>query len=58
MPVSFVGEHIETLHELDIQYRELAEKLGVTRYLRVPAPGTHPAFIQCLARRTLDALPR
>jgi len=58
MPVSFVGEHIETLHELDIQYRELAEKLGVTRYLRAPAPGVHPAFIQCLLRRTLEALER
>jgi ferrochelatase len=58
VPVSFVGEHIETLHELDIQYRELAEKLGVKRYLRVPAPGLHPAFIRCLTRRTLEALER
>ncbi len=58
MPVSFVGEHIETLHELDIQYREVAGKLGVGRYLRVPAPGTHPAFIHCLVRRTLEALER
>jgi ferrochelatase len=58
MPVSFVGEHIETLHELDIQYRELARGLGVTRYLRVPAPGVHPAFIHCLLKRTLEALDR
>ncbi len=58
MPVSFTGEHIETLHELDIQYRELAAKLGVTRYLRVPAPGVHPAFIHCLLKRTLEALGR
>ncbi|MFZ1614737.1 MAG: ferrochelatase [Holophaga sp.] len=57
VPVSFVGEHIETLHELDIQYRELAEKLGVKRYLRVPAPGVHPDFVQCLVKRTLAALP-
>jgi len=56
MPVSFVGEHIETLHELDIEYREVAEKGGITRYLRVPAPGVHPAFIRCLLRKTLAAL--
>jgi len=56
VPISFVGEHIETLHELDIQYRELAQRVGVRRYLRVPAPGLHPAFIHCLARRTLEAL--
>lgn len=56
VPVSFVGEHIETLHELDIQYRELAQKLGVARYLRVPAPGTHPEFVKCLVKLTLNAL--
>lgn len=58
VPVSFVGEHIETLHELDIQYRELAEKLGVKRYLRVPAPGIHPDFVSCLVRQTITALAR
>jgi ferrochelatase len=58
LPVSFVGEHIETLHELDIEYREVARKVGITRYLRVPVPGVHPAFIQCLVRRTLEALER
>ncbi|MBP1629091.1 MAG: ferrochelatase, partial [Holophagaceae bacterium] len=57
MPVSFVGEHIETLFELDIEYRELAEKCGVTRFLRVPALGTDPAFIRALARLTLQGLP-
>lgn len=56
VPISFVGEHIETLHELDIQYRELAGRLGVARYLRVPALGLHPAFLQCLTRRVLEAL--
>jgi len=56
LPISFVGEHIETLHELDIQYREIAGKAGVRRYLRVPAPGTHPDFIKCLVKGTLRVL--
>ena len=56
MPVSFVGEHIETLHELDIQYREVAQHAGIRGYHRVPAPGVHPAFIRCLVRRTMEAL--
>lgn len=58
MPVSFVGEHIETLHELDIQYRAVAHEAGIRSYRRVPAPGTHPAFIRCLVRRTMEALER
>jgi len=51
VPVSFVSEHIETLHELDIQFRELAMKAGVRSYRRLPAPGAHPAFIRCLSER-------
>jgi len=56
LPVSFVTEHIETLHELDILFKEVALSAGVRSYRRLPAPATHPAYIRCLARRTLEAL--
>ena len=49
VPIAFVSEHSETLVELDIEYRELAEHGGVPAYHRVPAPGTHQAFIGGLA---------
>jgi ferrochelatase len=55
-PIAFVSEHSETLVELDIEYRKLADDAGVPRYIRVPAIGTHPAFIGALAdlvRRTM-----
>ncbi len=45
-PIAFVSEHSETLVELDIEYGELAKKSGVKTYIRVPAVGTHPAFIR------------
>ncbi len=48
-PISFVSEHSETLVELDIEYRGLAERCGVPNYVRVPALGTHPGFIDALA---------
>lgn len=48
VPISFVSEHSETLHEIDIVYRELAESLGM-RFSRVPTVGSHPLFIRCLA---------
>ena len=57
-PIAFVSEHSETLVELDIEYGEVARKAGVPRYIRVPAMGTHPAFIRALAdlvRRSLIA---
>lgn len=50
VPIAFVSEHSETLVELDIEYRELATESGVPLYLRVPAVGVTPAFIDGLAR--------
>jgi len=58
VPIAFVSEHSETLVELDIEYRHLAEKHGARGYFRVPTVGTAPEFIAGLAalvRRGLRA---
>ena len=49
VPIAFVSEHSETLVELDVEYRELAEKMGVPGYYRSPAQNSDPAFIAALA---------
>lgn len=49
VPIAFVSEHIETMHELDIQLQETAREAGVTTYRRVPTVSVHPAFIEGLA---------
>ncbi|MEM6349977.1 MAG: ferrochelatase [Cyanobacteria bacterium P01_D01_bin.14] len=56
VPISFVSEHIETLQEIDIEYRELAEEAGIQGFHRVPALNTHPGFIHDLAQMVTDAL--
>jgi len=56
VPIAFVSEHSETLVELDIDYRVLAQGAGVRDYLRVPTVGTHPQFIACLAQLVLQSL--
>ncbi len=48
-PIAFVSEHSETLVELDVEYRELAHKLGVPGYFRVPAQNSDAGFIASLA---------
>ena len=48
-PIAFVSEHSETLVELDIEYRKLADAAGVPAYLRAPTVGAHPAFVDALA---------
>jgi len=49
VPVAFVSEHSETLVELDIEYKELADKNGCIEYIRIPALGTNPDFINSLS---------
>ncbi len=56
VPISFVSEHIETLQEIDIEYREIATEAGIENFFRVPAMNTHPTFINSLAGLVMNAL--
>ena len=55
-PHAFVSEHVETLVELDMEYRHRAEELKIPYYARVPTVGTHPAFVAGLAQLVQDSL--
>ena len=48
VPIAFVSEHSETLVELDIEYKKLAEINGCINYIRIPALGVNDAFIESL----------
>jgi len=48
IPIAFVTEHIETLHEIDIETRAEAGHLGITQFEMMPALNDHPKFIGCL----------
>jgi protoporphyrin/coproporphyrin ferrochelatase len=56
VPIAFVSEHSETLVELDVEYRHLAERLGVPGYVRVPTPNADLGFIATLAEQVRGAL--
>ncbi len=56
VPVAFVTDHIETLHEINIEAREEAHELGVTRFEMVPGLNSSPTFISCLGDLPLAAL--
>ncbi|XP_066397236.1 ferrochelatase-1, chloroplastic-like isoform X2 [Miscanthus floridulus] len=57
VPVSFVSEHIETLEEIDMEYKELALESGIENWGRVPALGCTSTFISDLADAVVEALP-
>jgi protoporphyrin/coproporphyrin ferrochelatase len=49
VPISFVSDHLETLQEMDIQYKNLAADLGIRQFHRTAALNLYPKFIQALA---------
>lgn len=57
VPISFVSEHIETLEEIDMEYRELAIESGIKEWRRVPALGVNKKFIEDLSEAVMDAVP-
>jgi ferrochelatase len=54
VPVAFVSEHSETLVELDIDYRKMAEAAGVLGFYRVQALNMEHFFIESLADMCLE----
>jgi len=56
VPISFVTEHIETLHEINIEARDEAKKVGMERFRMMPAVGDSPLFIGALKELVLDAV--
>ena len=54
---SFVSEHIETLEEIDMEYKHLALESGIENWGRVPALGCTSSFITDLADAVVEALP-
>ena len=54
VPIAFVSEHSETLVELDIEYKELADKNGCKNYLRVPALGKNENYIKAMSNLIIN----
>jgi protoporphyrin/coproporphyrin ferrochelatase len=62
IPIAFVTDHIETLHEINIDVRERAMHAGIEQFELMPALNDHPKFIACLTdlvqRQSAHPIPR
>lgn len=56
VPISFVSDHVETEFELDIEYREDADKNGIENYIVMKGLNDSPTFITALKEISLNAL--
>ena len=55
VPISFVSDHVETLYEVDMLYKDMANKLGI-RQERSPSLNLNPKFIEALKELVLDII--
>jgi ferrochelatase len=56
VPVGFVSDHMEVVHDLDVEAAQTAERLGL-RLARAATPGSHPRFVSMiteLVRERID----
>jgi ferrochelatase len=56
VPVAFASDHLETLFELGIEYRHLAENAGVEQYEITTGLNDSPRFIEALSQVVLAHL--
>jgi protoporphyrin/coproporphyrin ferrochelatase len=56
VPLGFTSDHIETLYEIDVEYRDLAAQHGITRFRRAKALNDSPLFADALADILLEHL--
>ncbi len=54
VPISFVSDHVETLYEIDIEYKELAQTMGID-LKRTESLNVIPGFIDGLCNLVLGA---
>jgi ferrochelatase len=54
VPISFVCDHVETLEEIDIGYRELATTKGIVHFCRAPSLNDHSDFLDAMAALVRD----
>ncbi|MBA4312923.1 MAG: ferrochelatase [Chlorobiaceae bacterium] len=56
IPISFVTDHIETLHEIGIEMRKYAMENGASRFEIMPALNNDADFIACLTALVLEQI--
>ena len=56
IPISFVSDHIETLFELDIEYRMIADEVGIENYMVMKGLNNSKTFIEALKELALQAI--
>jgi ferrochelatase len=53
VPIGFISDHMEVIHDLDVEAREVADDIGLVM-ARAGTVGTHPAFVDAIRQLVLE----
>jgi len=56
VPISFTSEHVETIFEIGVLYKEIARKCGIKKFVRLEALNTNKFLIQALYNQVVGCL--
>ncbi|PIE23198.1 MAG: ferrochelatase [Planctomycetota bacterium] len=56
LPIAFVSDHLETLHEIDIEAKEDAERAGIQHFARTQSLNADPDFLNALTEIAKEQL--
>ncbi len=56
VPIAFVNDHIETLHEIGIEFKEVADEVGIEHFIHTEGLNDMPLFINCMEDLVLTTL--
>ncbi len=56
IPISFVSDHVETLFELNIEYRHIADNCNIERYIVMEGLNDSSTFIEALKYLIINSL--
>lgn len=56
IPISFTCEHVETIYEIGVLYKDIAKSVGIKNFRRVPALNTNQHLIRALYNKIVSCL--
>jgi ferrochelatase len=54
-PIGFVSDHMEVIHDLDVEAQQFAKEIGLN-LRRAATAGTHPAFVRMIRELVMERI--
>ncbi len=50
VPFGFVSDHLETIYEIDVYYKNISKESGIPNFYRIKTPNDNPTFVEGISK--------